>query len=362
MKKKILFIMHLDWKFVKQRPHFIAEELSKFYDIKIIYFSSKDYFFNKSKSNTPNDKKLNMYPAIRLPFYQNEIVYKLNKAYMQFFFKLIVNHYKPDYLWVTFPVIYDYIPLNNNYKIIYDCMDNMTIDNFSEKFLIKVLKLEKQLLKRANLVFVPSKTLAKLLNERNACNNKLIIINNAFDGKIIRNTLHKTSESKIFKIGYIGTISSWFDYELLEASLNKFDQIEYHVIGPKNNVNFKFNERIKFYGAIEHDKLYDYIKNFDALIMPFKLNEIIIVADPVKFYDYINFNLPILSIFFEEVKRYNNFVSFYSNESEFFQLLKELIDNKFVKKYSDQLRIKFLKSNSWKNRVSTIRKHLEQME
>lgn len=350
--------MHLDWKFVKQRPHFFAEELSEYYDIKVIYFYSKNYLFNNSQNETPNEKDIDMNVAFRLPFYENDVVYKLNKIYMRFVFKLIIKRFNPDLLWVTFPILYDYIPLSDNYKIIYDCMDNMTIDNYSEKFLKKILILEKKLLERANLIFVPSKTLAKRINERKKCLNKLIVVNNAFDGKIIKDILHKSPETNKYKIGYVGSISSWFDYELLEMSLKKFDNIEYHIIGPIHNDNFNYNDRIKFYGAIEHGKLYDYVKNFDALIMPYKLNDIITVADPVKFYDYINFNKPIISIFFEEVRRYDNFVSFYNNEQEFFKLLKDLIDNKFNKKYSDQERIEFLKCNSWKNRVQVIRKHL----
>ena len=63
-------------------------------------------------------------------------------------------------------------------------------------------------------------------------------------------------------------------------------------------MNLDLNEKIKFYGPVEHGKLLGYVNNFDAMIMPFKLYESVIVADPVKFYEYINYNKPIISIFY----------------------------------------------------------------
>lgn len=354
MTKKILFIMHLDWKYVKQRPHFIAEELSDVYDLNIVYFYSKRYLFRNSGNKTPNDKKISITPAFRLPFYENDLVYKLNRIYMRLYFKLLIRRYKPDFLWITFPLLYDYIPLENNCKIIYDCMDNITSENFEEKFLNRLLKLEIKLLEKAELIFVPSKTLATKLNERLKCQDKLFIINNAFDGNIINDLNNKKKKKGLYKIGYVGTISSWFDFELLESSLKKFDNIEYHIIGPVDNITLNLSKRIKLYGAIKHGELYNYVKNFDAMIMPFKLNDIINVADPVKFYDYINFNKPIISVFFEEIKRYSHFVSFYSNNKQFFDLLEELSDKDFNKKYSNDDRNQFLKNNSWNDRVKEI--------
>ena len=55
MTKKILYIMHLDWRYIKQRPHFIAEALSNFYSINVIYFYSKLYLFRNSNNRTPNE-------------------------------------------------------------------------------------------------------------------------------------------------------------------------------------------------------------------------------------------------------------------------------------------------------------------
>ena len=40
------------------------------------------------------------------------------------------------------------------------------------------------------------------------------------------------NKKRNYIIGYVGTITSYFDFELLENSLEMFDNIEYHIIGP----------------------------------------------------------------------------------------------------------------------------------
>ena len=46
------------------------------------------------------------------------------------------------------------------------------------------------------------------------------------------------------------------------------------------------------------------------MIMPFKLNELVKSVDPVKLYEYINYNKPIISIFYQEIKRYSQLCGF----------------------------------------------------
>ena len=40
MKIKLLYLMHAPWSWIKQRPHFIAEELSKIYILSV--FAEKE--------------------------------------------------------------------------------------------------------------------------------------------------------------------------------------------------------------------------------------------------------------------------------------------------------------------------------
>jgi len=209
--KKILYIMHIDWAWIKQRPHFIAEGLSKNFQVKIIHFRSKRYLLKKTESKG----ELSISSAFRLPYYENKIIYNLNKIYLKFYFKRIIKKFKPDFIWITFPQLYDYIPSNLDCKIIYDCMDLPTGFDFPDYFNSKILDLEERLVNSASLVLTSSDYLFKRLNSKYQCKDKLFLIRNAFSGEIISDHTEK-KPGKPYKIGYVGTISRWIDFQIIE--------------------------------------------------------------------------------------------------------------------------------------------------
>lgn len=351
--------MHVDWRWIKQRPHFIAEGLSDFYDVTVVHFCSKRYLFGSSDALTANEKNLNILPAYRLPLYQNKVVYALNKAYMQIYFRFLIEKYDPDFIWITFPQLYDYIPSNTRCKIIYDCMDDATGFDFEDSFKSKILELEKKLVNDASIIFVSSNYLFKNLDKKYQCKDKLVLIRNAFDGKIIDNKKIINKVQKNFKVGYVGIISQRIDFEKIKITLDEIKNIEYHFIGPYVLERELKHDTIKFHGPVHYDELYNYVKNYDCLIVPFKLNELVKSTDPVKLYGYINYNKPIISVYYEELDYFSQFIYFYSDVEELVDLLKKMVKKGFINKYSDSERMEFLKTNSWNIRASKIVKHLK---
>lgn len=347
--------MHIDWRWIKQRPHFIAEGLSDYYDVTVVYLYSKRFLFD-SIINTKKDLKI--ISAFRLPFYQNKWVYKLNKTYMRLYFRRLIKKYDPDYLWITFPQLYEYIPKSSKCKIIYDCMDLATGFDFSEEFKSKVLELEGELVSDAGFVFASSNYLFRLLDEKYRCGEKLFLIRNAFDGEII-DFLEPKDNFVNFKIGYVGTISKWIDFELIQLTLDEIENIEYHFIGPSELKKVFNNDRIKFYGAVDYKEVYKYVKDFDCLIVPFIVDDKIKSADPGKIYDYINYNKPIISVYYDELDYFSPFIYFYQTDDDLVDILKKLIQNGFENKYSVVERLEFLKNNSWDERLLKIRDFLE---
>lgn len=347
--------MHLDWNWIKQRPHFIAEGLSKYYNIKVVYMAGKQ-FNNKTK----NETELDIHPVYRLPFYENKVVYIFNKIFLRFYITRLIKKYKPDIIWITFPQLYDYIPPNINCKLIYDCMDDAIRFKFTEDFKTKISQLEKKLVENSNLVLVPSNQfLINLKKKYPSCKN-FKLVRNAFSG-LIEFTNEKKEKKEKFRIGYVGTISKLIDFNIIESTLHEIKNVEFHFIGPNELRDKIVNDRIKFHKPIPYNELYSHVKNCDCLILPFKLIESVIIADPVKLYGYINYNKPIISIYYEELEYFSEFIYFYSNRDNLINLIGNLINTEFNKKYTDSQRIEFLKNNSWDNRVLEILKSIENL-
>lgn len=353
--------MHINWKGAKQRPNFLAEGLSKYYDITIYYLFSVTFLFKK----LVNVNNIKMRPYFFIPFFYKKGVSNLNEIFLKIYFRFLFKLDNSNYLWITYPSLYEYIPSNHKYKMIYDCFDDALEFTSDEKYKSKLLGLEKELVNKSSLIFVSSNNLALKLNERNECGDKLVLIRNAFDGNILPESINANKKRhNVYKIGYIGAIAEWLDLDLLYSSLNHYENIEYHLIGPIHGINTNQwkHKRIKFYGLIQHEELASFAQEFDCLIMPFKLTELIKSVDPIKIYEYINFNKPIISIFYDEIKYFDPFVYFYNNEEEFFNLLNYLINSNFNKKYNNKERISFLKNNTWNKRINEIMRHLKKLE
>jgi teichuronic acid biosynthesis glycosyltransferase TuaH len=358
---KIVYLMDIDWDWIKQRPQFIAEGLSQFHEVHVLCRTFPITLITKSAHKTKANN-VNVHRFYALPFSFKKGIYFINKLYLKLYFWYFLKKHNPEFLWIPFPILYDFIP-KNKYKIIYDCMDDYTEFEFNNYYNNRIKQCEEKLINDSLIIFTSSQNLYRNLNEKYTVKvkDKIFIIRNAFDGLIFKNNDDEIERKFPYKIGYVGSISSWFDFEILEKTLKKFKEIEYHIIGPvyKEVSGVTTNKRIIFHGPVEHDKLYSYIKDYDCMVMPFKLNDLVSSVDPVKLYEYINYDKPIISICYDEVKRFSPFVYFYSDEFELMGVLSHLIEHNFPKKYSEEERIRFLEKNTWKKRISQILERIQ---
>lgn len=348
---KILYIMNVDWNWIKQRPHFLAEGLGNKHDVKVFYqhrYSRKNYQERKLLSNIepvyviPKGDKIKFLKCI------NQLIWKGRMS-----IEKLRNDY--DFIYLTYPSQIEYVKnLKNN--IIYDCMDNHCAFIKDERKKAELIQQENSLVKKAAIILCSSEKLKLELIAKYGKNvvNKTYVVRNGYDGTIIekRNAI-KIQRKKII-LSYVGTISEWFDFELLKKSIEDFPEIEYRLYGPCTDEQLIPRiENIKYLGTLEHNKIYESIKDSDCLIMPFKVNDIIESVDPVKLYEYINFDKNIISVYYNEIDRFRDFVYFYNNYSDYKQIL-GMIKEKNEIKYNESERRKFLSSNTWGNRIKEI--------
>lgn len=349
--------MKLDWYWIKQRPQYIAENLSKDNNVYVLYkYSYRRKNLQKNKTNS----NIKLIPIFTIPNFLNKInvLKKASNFIIKSKIRKAVKKIKPDIIYFSsiFPV--DYIPNNYKEKILYDCMDDYAVLETQP-----IVKEEAQLISRANIVLVTSEHLKKTIIDRygNEITQKLFLVRNGFNALKVNNiedNFHKAKPK--YTISYIGTVSRWFDFDVLLASLKRYPKLKYKIIGPvDSNIDLPKNNRIQFLGTVENDKLYKVIKDDVALVMPFKLNKIVESVDPVKLYEYIYFNKNIITIKYQEIDRFKNYVYFYNNVEEYTKQVGEVLKNKKVK-YNSIEREKFLQNNSWAKRAEKIEKIISQ--
>lgn len=349
-KKKLLYVMHLDWSWIKQRPHFIEEYLEKDYSVFVVCIRSYRIrrYYNKN-----NMSVFYRIPVIsRLPH-----LWKINQFRINHYIHKHIEMFNPNIIYVSSPGFIEGIPLSFKGKIIYDCIDDMVA--FAQSYnKTNVLQFEQKLVERTDVVIVSSERLKLVLSKRYPdYSSKLHVIKNAFDGNIVRS--EQQSKNKLYTFCYFGTIGHWFDFDVLVKSLADFPDIQYVLIGPIGvGTSIPKHDRIIHVPAVEHGELYERTKNADAFIMPFIIDDIVLAVDPVKLYEYINFNKNILCVEYPEVKRFEPFVFFYHDYESYSMQVREM--KKLTKtKYSNEERLKFLSQNTWEERARAIASLLE---
>lgn len=357
--KKMVYVMHVNWNWIKQRPHFIAEKLSESYNIKIFY---PHVYKRKGLQKRGKDKysikryywipKIDKVKSLR---WINPIV-----KYRQL--KKEIMSSDVEYLFLTFPDQVDTIPKSYDGVVLYDCMDNHIefINDRHEKNIL--LEKERRLINRCQIILVSSRELKQVLIKRygSEIKGKIYLVRNGYSGEILgEDVLFDQGNTKgpNYVISYFGTISHWFNFEFIEQSLKDISNLEYNIIGP-TEVDIPKIDRLNYLGTIEHHDLYNATKKSDSYIMPFKLNSIIESVDPVKLYEYINFNKNILTVKYDEIDRFDPFVYFYTDYESFISQIKLLMSTNELK-YKLEEREIFLNENRWEDRVQQILEILE---
>lgn len=340
---KIMYLTHVNWFWIFQRPQILALFLEKDFDVTV--YSKKVLFKPLLSKDNKTPRKLKT--IIQLP---KENTFKFFKLINRLIYSYkLKNVYNFDIFWICHPLQYPDIPEDYKGVVVYDCMDNhASLANEEDKEQVK--QLEEKLINRADIVFVSS----NYLQEHVLKDKKSFLVRNGYNYTTIVPPM-KACYKECYTIGYFGTISAWFDIELLRFSLENVGNIQYKLIGP-NDTSFIGENSISLEGVVQHNELGKVIKDFDALIMPFVVNDIILAVDPVKLYEYISFGKCIISVWYPEIDRFSPYVYFYNNPKEFTELLNKLKNSGFKPKYDERQQADFLKSNSWKDRYDTIKK------
>lgn len=351
-KKRILYLSHINWRWIKQRPQYIAEELAKKYEICVRY--SVDFRDNQLQKN--RDSNIIVKPMYRLPLLSR---YRLLRGINIWIGRTIIRkelQRKTDYIYVTAPDQVNFLKGIKGVKVIYDCMD----DHVSlAKYNVKSCEPdERKLVKRADYILASSNKIKENLYNRypEIRGKSISVVRNAYNGKVLMPENVEVHDNR-FVLAYFGTVSSWFDFDMIKASLDIFENLFYKIIGPVETELY-YHDRIEYVGTVEHDKLYDAVKEANCLIMPFKRGPIVDAVDPVKIYEYINFNKNILMVQYPEVERFSDYVYFYNNLDEYIEQIKLMMGTKQIK-YSNSERISFLQENTWQSRADQIISSLE---
>lgn len=348
-KERILYIMGIDWQWIYQRPQIFAEKLARDYEVTVLFPRS----VTTGNTKLPQVAGLEFRILWTLPYQEkNSLIGKLSAMLNAKLFKDINSF---QVIYVGYPLYARYIPEEFKGRIIYDCMDNHEALYPDRKRVGRVMEQEKRLINRCDLLVTSAKQLQQK-TDAIVGYSKSVLIRNGME-------IHNICEVKAsawrenYSLCYIGTIAEWFDYDVIRHSLEQIPNIDYQLIGPANQR--VEHPGIVYHGPKPHEELGEAMKDYDCLIMPFVVNDIVAAVDPVKLYEYIAFGKCIISVFYPEIERFDPYVYFYESREEYVELLRELAKEGFPPKYTAEQQKEFLQDNTWDERYRILKEEIE---
>ncbi len=314
---KILYLMHVNWHWIRQRPHVIAEMLAARHDVRLMHYAM--YRTRHHAAELPPDmmhKVLHRIPGPllrRVPGLEH-----LDRSLLAYQVKREMMRFKPDCVFVLHPNFEPSVRDLDGIKLVYDCMDDHLA--FEGQGTPALAAAEQRLVCRADLTLFSSATLAERVSARARPQRAAVLNNGVSEEMVERASLHavngRAAETSAGPtLGYFGTISHWFDWPLMLRLLDELPQAKLKLAGPAETT-IPEHPRVQYAGIIPHASLPDFAAECDALVMPFVVNRLIESVDPVKLYEYVALGLPSFAPRYRETERFEPFVALYGSADE----------------------------------------------
>lgn len=156
-------------------------------------------------------------------------------------------------------------------------------------------------------------------------------------------------------VGYLGTLASWFDWQLLLALAQSSPTKRFRLIGPLlTALPAQLPPNVELRPACSHEAAMREMARFSIGLIPFLRNTLTDSVDPVKYYEYRALGIPVISTPFGEMPEH-------AGEDAGVFLIKDVAEARVVldrasSRASDtaaQMEA-FRRANGWANRFRTI--------
>ncbi|MBT2282046.1 glycosyltransferase [Paenibacillus polymyxa] len=262
---------------------------------------------------------------------------------LQTYHVLVLNSWLMQNAWI------EHLP---HKTIWYDVLDRVDFFSFYDK---GMLAAHYQNLYEADLVTYSAHALSEYVSKR----KDAVYLPNAvkIEDFVMNNQIISMPEdlSPFIKrgkktIGYYGAIEEWFDVDLI-SKLAKQKDIIIILIGHCGLSDVKFPGNVHLLGPKPYSELKNYTAFFDAMIIPFLVNDLTNAVSPVKFFEYCAIGKPIITTPIAEVVQYMGPGITLVNTDEFTSLNSSFwrMDSRAVQHLH-----KIANENQWNRRTSTI--------
>ena len=197
------------------------------------------------------------------------------------------------------------------FPVLYDCHDLLSgFHNICRD----MLAAERDLLHEADLVLFSSQGLL----DRYPDVRRWLLVRNAVTSSEFSAEPSPASPSPV--AGYVGALDSWFDIEAVEAAASQNPACRFILAG---RVEFEPIRRlqalpnVEFAGEVPYKQIPELLAEFRTGLIPFRLNPLTLMTNPIKMYEYFSCGLPVVSTPLPEVETMGDLVYLAATPDDF---------------------------------------------
>lgn len=378
--KKIFYFSHVDWFWIKQRPHHLAENLARWFDV--TYFTPLPFgrvllrhpLVGHDRDNKLSQTRITLSETLRVVRWHPPVPRRHARRLWEFFLRRAVRRRlrEADLIWLTFPTQYEAIGREvRDRALVYDCMDSN--ENFESVAAdrLRIVKAEAELLERSGAVFYSSEALGRKIRERiSVPADHCLLVKNAVDGALFNPDTPTAMDDPAFaailarggKIaGYVGTVGDWLDWEsIAQAARQLSGEVSFVFIGPALVPIGDLPANVHLIGPRPYQDLPAYLGRMDVGLLPFRLSELIECVNPVKIYEYLAMGLPVVARRYPEVAALGFELDYYETPPELARAVRAALDRKNDPRATAGRRAG-VAAETWSVRAEAVRRRLEEL-
>jgi glycosyltransferase involved in cell wall biosynthesis len=159
-------------------------------------------------------------------------------------------------------------------------------------------------------------------------------------------------------IGYYGAMAEWFDFDLVKHAAEALPDFQFVLIGPDydgltmQKAGIEEHANIHWLGPKKYAELPNYLAGFDVATIPFKLSDALNAVSPIKLFEYMAGERPIVTTDLAECRKYP-VVLIAHDATEWVERLRQAVALRWDDSYRAELR-RTAEANTWQARAQTI--------
>jgi glycosyltransferase involved in cell wall biosynthesis len=200
----------------------------------------------------------------------------------------------------------------SSFAIVYDCHDLLSgFHNICRD----IIALEDELLQESDLVLFSSQG---LMDRYGRAVRKQLLVRNAVNAALFQEADGRLSGPPV--VGYVGALDSWFNFESVrKAALENPEcrfllggRIEFEPIRQLQSLS-----NVELLGEIPYREVPELLARFRVAMIPFVVNPLTLMTNPIKLYEYFSRGLPVVSAPLPETQAMGDLVYTAQDPAEF---------------------------------------------